>query len=222
MDGPIRRDGQRVRPRRSRHRRAEGRIISVGEERTKGNRRRSKRGAARTRAVRFRRQRRSKDIFLNHADVWSRRLRGNVILKTPRAAAPTCATAARIVRTRGRWQDRRTAEPDRVDQMRARIDYAKLRRCSRSLGVRGNCIVAHGRSDRTAIRNAIRQAAAVAGADLVARSGRLGRMNASARVVAIVTDSTADLLPSDAIARASRRAALRELPATRASVTTSI
>jgi glycerol-3-phosphate acyltransferase PlsX len=35
------------------------------------------------------------------------------------------------------------------------------------LGVRGNCIVAHGRSNRNAIRNAIRAAAAEAGADLV-------------------------------------------------------
>jgi glycerol-3-phosphate acyltransferase PlsX len=39
------------------------------------------------------------------------------------------------------------------------------------LGVRGNCIVAHGRSDRIAIRNAIRAAADVARADLVARIG---------------------------------------------------
>jgi fatty acid/phospholipid biosynthesis enzyme len=39
------------------------------------------------------------------------------------------------------------------------------------LGVRGTCIVAHGRSDRRAIRNAIRQAAAVAAADLVGSIG---------------------------------------------------
>ncbi len=35
------------------------------------------------------------------------------------------------------------------------------------LGVRGNCIVAHGRSNRNAIRNAIKAAALEAGADLV-------------------------------------------------------
>jgi fatty acid/phospholipid biosynthesis enzyme len=37
--------------------------------------------------------------------------------------------------------------------------------------VRGNCIVAHGRSDATAIRNAIKQAALLARADLVAAIG---------------------------------------------------
>ena len=35
------------------------------------------------------------------------------------------------------------------------------------LGVRGNCIVAHGRSNRNAIRNAIKAAALEAGANLV-------------------------------------------------------
>jgi len=50
--------------------------------------------------------------------------------------------------------------------MRARVDYANYGGAP-LLGVRGNCVVAHGRSDATAMRNAIRQAAAVAGADLV-------------------------------------------------------
>jgi fatty acid/phospholipid biosynthesis enzyme len=39
------------------------------------------------------------------------------------------------------------------------------------LGVRGNCVVAHGRSDRVAIRNAIRQAATLAEHDLVGSIG---------------------------------------------------
>jgi glycerol-3-phosphate acyltransferase PlsX len=54
--------------------------------------------------------------------------------------------------------------------IRVRLDYSTYGGAP-LLGVRGNCIVAHGRSDRTAIRNAIRQAAAVAGADLVGSIG---------------------------------------------------
>ncbi|MBV8580608.1 MAG: phosphate--acyl-ACP acyltransferase, partial [Candidatus Eremiobacteraeota bacterium] len=51
-----------------------------------------------------------------------------------------------------------------------RIDYSTYGGAP-LLGVRGNCVVAHGRSDKVAIRNAIRQAAALADADLVRTIG---------------------------------------------------
>ena len=55
-------------------------------------------------------------------------------------------------------------------QMRVRLDYSTYGGAP-LLGVRGNCVVAHGRSDRTAIRNAIRQAATLAEHDLVGSIG---------------------------------------------------
>jgi glycerol-3-phosphate acyltransferase PlsX len=54
--------------------------------------------------------------------------------------------------------------------IRVRLDYSTYGGAP-LLGVRGNCVVAHGRSDRIAIRNAIRQAATVAAHDLVGEIG---------------------------------------------------
>ena len=55
-------------------------------------------------------------------------------------------------------------------KIRVKLDYSTYGGAP-LLGVRGNCVVAHGRSDKIAIRNAIRQAAAVAKADLVGSIG---------------------------------------------------
>jgi glycerol-3-phosphate acyltransferase PlsX len=46
------------------------------------------------------------------------------------------------------------------------------------LGLRGNCIVAHGRANREAIRSAVRQAVAEVREDVVGRIGELVRPDA--------------------------------------------
>ena len=149
-------------------------IISVGEERTKGNAQTIEAAALLERApVRFVGNVEGKDIFLNHADVVvADGFVGNVILKTAEGSAGYLRDVLRESFERAGPLGKLGGLLSRAvfDQMRKRLDYASYGGAP-LLGVRGNCIVAHGRSDRTAIRNAIRQAAAVAGADLVGSIG---------------------------------------------------
>lgn len=149
-------------------------IISVGEERSKGNAQTIEAAALLERApVRFVGNIEGKDIFLNHADVVvADGFVGNVILKTAEGSGTYLRDVLRESFERAGPLGKIGGLLSRAvfDQMRARIDYASYGGAP-LLGVRGNCIVAHGRSDRTAIRNAIRQAAAVAGADLVGSIG---------------------------------------------------
>ena len=93
---------------------------------------------------------------------------GNVILKTAEGAAVFVRDALREAYA--------GASPlGKVGGLLSRGAFAALREKTDYatyggaplLGVRGNCIVAHGRSDAKAIRNAIKQAAALARADLV-------------------------------------------------------
>ncbi|BDE06139.1 phosphate acyltransferase [Vulcanimicrobium alpinum] len=149
-------------------------IISVGEERTKGNTQTIEAAALLERApVRFVGNVEGKDVLLNHADVIvADGFVGNVILKTAEGAAAYFREVLResyesagLVGKAGALLSRGV-----FDAMRVRLNYATYGGAP-LLGVRGNCVVAHGRSDRVAIRNAIRQAAAVAGADLVGSIG---------------------------------------------------
>jgi glycerol-3-phosphate acyltransferase PlsX len=110
---------------------------------------------------------------LNHADVVvADGFVGNVILKTAEGSGTYLRDVLRESFERAGPLGKLGGLLSRAvfDQMRKRIDYASYGGAP-LLGVRGNCIVAHGRSDRTAIRNAIRQAAAVSGADLVGSIG---------------------------------------------------
>ncbi len=149
-------------------------LVSVGEEPTKGNAQVLEAAELmRSAPVRFVGNVEGKDIMLNHADVVvADGFVGNVILKTAEgsgtylreAIRASFASAGPIGKIGG------LLSRGVFDAIRDRVSYSTYGGAP-LLGVRGNCVVAHGRSDATAIRNAIRQAAAVASADLVGSIG---------------------------------------------------
>jgi glycerol-3-phosphate acyltransferase PlsX len=149
-------------------------VISVGEERSKGNAQSMEAAELLERApVRFVGNIEGKDILQDHADVVvADGFVGNVILKTAEGSATyfrdtlrECYESAGLLGRLGAFFSRPVFAAIRV-----KLDYSTYGGAP-LLGVRGNCVVAHGRSDKTAIRNAIRQAAAVASADLVGSIG---------------------------------------------------
>jgi glycerol-3-phosphate acyltransferase PlsX len=149
-------------------------IISVGEERTKGNAQTIEAAALLERSpLRFIGNVEGKDIFVNVADVIvADGFVGNVILKTAEGSGTYLRDVLRESFERASPLGKVGGLLSRTvfDAMRARVDYSTYGGAP-LLGVRGNCIVAHGRSDRVAIRNAIRQAATVTGADLIGSIG---------------------------------------------------
>jgi glycerol-3-phosphate acyltransferase PlsX len=149
-------------------------LISVGEERTKGNAQTMEAAALLERApLRFVGNVEGKDVLANVADVVvADGFVGNVLLKTAEGAAAYVRDALREAYASAGPLAKLGAllSRDAFARLRTRTDYATYGGAP-LLGVRGNCIVAHGRSDRIAIRNAIRAAADVARADLVATIG---------------------------------------------------
>lgn len=149
-------------------------LISVGEEPTKGNAQVLEAAELLQRApVRFVGNVEGKDILQDHADVVvADGFVGNVVLKTAEGSATYIRDVLRESFENAGPLGKLGALFSRgvFAQIRVRLDYSTYGGAP-LLGVRGNCVVAHGRSDRTAIRNAIRQAAAVAGADLVGSIG---------------------------------------------------
>lgn len=145
-------------------------VISVGEERTKGNAQTIEAASLLERApVRFVGNVEGKDVFINHADVVvADGFVGNVILKTAEGAAVFVRDSLRIAFADASPLAKLGGLLSRgaFEGLRKRTDYSTYGGAP-LLGVKGNCIVAHGRSDRTAIRNAIRAAAEVSKADLV-------------------------------------------------------
>ena len=145
-------------------------LISVGEERTKGNALTMEAATLLERApVRFVGNVEGKDVLNNLADVVvADGFVGNVMLKTAEGAASYVATALREAYVSAGPMAKFGALLSReaFDALRKKTDYASYGGAP-LLGVRGNCIVAHGRSDRVAIRNAVRAAADVARARLV-------------------------------------------------------
>jgi len=146
-------------------------IISVGEERSKGN---SQSIAAAElldlAPVRFIGNVEGKDLFNDHADVVvTDGFIGNVMLKLAEGAGGYFRTSLRETIEGGTLLEK-------LGALLLRPAFAKLQKKlsydtyggAPLLGLRGNCIVAHGRSNRTAIRNAIAAAAAEARADLIA------------------------------------------------------
>jgi glycerol-3-phosphate acyltransferase PlsX len=149
-------------------------VISVGEEPTKGNAQSIEAAALLAAApLRFVGNIEGNDILQDHADVVvADGFVGNVILKTAEGSAKYFRDVLResyesagIAGKLGAFFSRAV-----FAHIRVRLDYSTYGGAP-LLGVRGNCVVAHGRSDRTAIRNAIRQAATVAEHDLVGSIG---------------------------------------------------
>jgi len=149
-------------------------IISNGEERTKGNAQSIE--AAELLAassLNFTGNIEGKDVFEGAADVIvADGFVGNVMLKLAEGAGSFFRMTLRDALS--------TASPlAKLGALLARPAFAEMQRKlsydtyggAPLLGVRGNCIVAHGRSNRNAIRNAIKAAATEAGADLVGAIG---------------------------------------------------
>jgi glycerol-3-phosphate acyltransferase PlsX len=151
-------------------------LVSVGEEPTKGNAQVLETAALmRDAPITFVGNIEGNHILTNLADVVvADGFVGNVILKTAegsggfvRDTIREAYAAAGPLGKIGALFSRGVFTAIRIKTNYATYGGAPL------LGVRGNCIVAHGRSDGTAIRNAIRQAATIAGHDLIGSIARL-------------------------------------------------
>ncbi len=153
-------------------------IISVGEERVKGNAQTIE--AARfldSAAVNFIGNIEGKDVFENVADVCvTDGFVGNVMLKLSEGAAKLIGE---IVVTEIKSSGPLTKLGALLVRPALRHVMKKLSYDSYGgaplLGLRGNCIVAHGRAGRQAIRSAIRAAVAEVREDVVGRIAELVR-----------------------------------------------
>ena len=145
-------------------------IVSNGEERTKGNAQAIEAAALLASApLQFIGNIEGKDVFNSVADVIvADGFVGNVMLKLAEGGASffqstlveAFANASPLAKLGGLL-----ARPAFL-ALKKKLDYDSYGGAP-LLGVRGNCIVAHGRSNREAIRNAIKAAALETGANLV-------------------------------------------------------
>jgi glycerol-3-phosphate acyltransferase PlsX len=151
-------------------------IISVGEERVKGNAQtiEAARYLDRT-PVKFIGNVEGKDVFFNVADVCvtdgfvgnvmlklsegAATLIGHIVLSELKGSGPLTKLGALLVRPALR-------------RVREKLSYDSYGGAP-LLGLKGNCIVAHGRANRNAIRSAIRAAVAEVNEDVVGRIGAL-------------------------------------------------
>jgi glycerol-3-phosphate acyltransferase PlsX len=151
-------------------------IISVGEERVKGNAQTIEAARALDDApVNFIGNVEGKDVFLNIADVIvTDGFVGNVMLKLSEGAASLIAQIVRSEILSGSLVTKLGAVLVRpaLRRVAARINYDNYGGAP-LLGLRGNCIVAHGRANRQAIRSAIHAAVAEVREDVVGRIGEL-------------------------------------------------
>jgi glycerol-3-phosphate acyltransferase PlsX len=147
-------------------------IISVGEERVKGNAQTIEAARALdTAPVRFIGNVEGKDVFVNVADVIvTDGFVGNVMLKLSEGAATIISEIVLNEVKRGNLATKLGALLMRpaLRRVAARLNYDNYGGAP-LLGLRGNCIVAHGRASRQAIRSAIRAAVAEVEGDVVGR-----------------------------------------------------
>ena len=151
-------------------------IMSVGEERVKGNAQTIE--AARVlddAPVKFIGNVEGKDVFVNAADVIvTDGFVGNVMLKLSEGAASLIAEIVRNEIMQGSLFTKLGALMVRpaLRRVAARLNYDNYGGAP-LLGLRGNCIVAHGRANRVALRSAIRAAVAEVREDVVGRIAEL-------------------------------------------------
>ncbi|MBD5655839.1 MAG: phosphate acyltransferase PlsX [Candidatus Eremiobacteraeota bacterium] len=151
-------------------------IISVGEERTKGN-------ALTMEAARLLEQTpvnfignvEGKDVFVNVADVIvTDGFVGNVILKLSEGAVSLIGDIV-VGEIKGSGLLTKLGAllvRPALRRVRDKLSYDNYGGAP-LLGLRGNCIVAHGRANRVAVRSAIRAAGAEVREDVVGRIGEL-------------------------------------------------
>lgn len=145
-------------------------IVSIGEERTKGNQQTLEAAALLDGApLNFIGHVEGKDFYEHHADVVvCDGFVGNVILKTSEGAGQFISVMLREMIDEAPPLGKVGAfllKPS-FEKLRARLSYDTYGGAP-LLGVRGACIVTHGRSNRIAIRNAIRNAATLAERNLI-------------------------------------------------------
>jgi glycerol-3-phosphate acyltransferase PlsX len=151
-------------------------IVSIGEEKGKGNAQVVEAATLLDNApVNFIGNAEGTDVFSGRADVLvTDGFTGNVMLKLAEAESVAIQSAIREALL-GSGLD------VKLGALLTRRAFAKIRKSlsyetyggAPLLGLRGNCIVAHGRSNRTAVRNAIRVAAAEVREDVVGKIGAL-------------------------------------------------
>jgi len=151
-------------------------IISVGEERNKGNAQTIEAAALLERApVNFIGNVEGKDVFDNVADVFvTDGFVGNVMLKLSEGAASLIGDIVASEVKGGTLLTKLGALLVRpaLRRVRDKLSYDNYGGAP-LLGLRGNCIVAHGRANRFAVRSAIRAAGAEVREDVVGRIGEL-------------------------------------------------
>ena len=158
-------------------------IISNGEERTKGNAQTIEAAALLERMpINFIGNVEGKDVLENGADVFvTDGFVGNVMLKMSEGAGSLISSilldafknASPLTKV-GALMVRPTLRGVREKLSYDNIGGAPL------LGLKGNCIVAHGRANRIAVRSAIRAAVAEVREDVVGRIGTLVAAHATA------------------------------------------
>ncbi|HXP91937.1 MAG TPA: phosphate acyltransferase PlsX [Candidatus Binatia bacterium] len=145
-------------------------IVSVGEERAKGNAQTIEAAALLDAApVNFVGNVEGKDILFNHADVVvTDGFVGNVILKVGEGAATLLGGATRdtLIHSNALVKLGALLVKPALDKLKLRFSYESYGGAP-LLGVRGHCIVAHGRANRNAMRNAIRAASRAARENVV-------------------------------------------------------
>ncbi len=153
-------------------------IISNGEERVKGNALTMEAAALLERApINFVGNVEGKDVFFNVADVIvTDGFVGNVMLKISEGAAKLIAdiVVEEIKNSNPLIKLGALLVRPALRRVRTKIDYDSYGGAP-LLGLRGNCIVAHGRANRFAVRSAIRAAVAEVREDVVGRIGELVR-----------------------------------------------
>ncbi len=151
-------------------------ILSVGEERSKGNAqvieaaKRLERGP-----VNFVGNIEGKDILINVADVIvADGFVGNVVLKVAEGAVTVLSQIIKSSILQGNLTTKLGAVLMRpaLNRLRTRFDYETYGGAP-LLGLRGNCIVTHGRASRLAVASACRAAAEEVRGDIV---GKIARM----------------------------------------------
>jgi glycerol-3-phosphate acyltransferase PlsX len=151
-------------------------IISVGEERVKGNELTLEAAELLERGpVNFIGNVEGKDVFENVADVCvTDGFVGNVMLKLSEGAASliTDIVTAEIKSGSAFTKLGALLVRPALRRVREKLSYDSYGGAP-LLGLRGNCIVAHGRANRFAVRSAIKAAVAECREDVVGRIGEL-------------------------------------------------
>lgn len=147
-------------------------ILSVGEERTKGNQQVIEAAKRLDSApVNFIGNIEGKDVLYNAADVIvADGFVGNVVLKVSEGLVSGLGGVIKDTVTKGNLLTKLGAflMLPALRKLRARYNYETYGGAP-LLGLRGNCIVTHGRATRTAVASAIRTAADETGADVVGK-----------------------------------------------------